>query len=286
VILVVAFWRLPGIVVGGKLTDPERLKAENDVRTTLVQALVGFGLLIGLYFTARTYRLNREGQVTERFTRAIDQLGSPQLDVRLGGIYALERIARDSRRDHWTIMEVLTAFVREHARLTVPPDSHPTRPMAGDVQAALTVLARRDAHQEDAGQKLNLRNSDLAFAQLDSAQFQYADLSFCRMYEASLRNAKLSHATLTAAGLLGAQMQGAELQHADLRANLFNADLQEAVLQRANLESANLGTANLEDADLVGAYLHDIRLLGARCSDRQLRDGGLNDEEIRAARER
>ncbi len=37
------------------------------------------------------------------------------LEVRLGGIYALERIARDSPKDHWTIMEVLTAYVRENS---------------------------------------------------------------------------------------------------------------------------------------------------------------------------
>ena len=30
-------------------------------------------------------------------------------------IYALERISRDSRRDYWTIMETLTAYVRERA---------------------------------------------------------------------------------------------------------------------------------------------------------------------------
>jgi hypothetical protein len=35
-------------------------------------------------------RLTREAQITERFTRAIDQLGSVSLDVRLGGIMDLK----------------------------------------------------------------------------------------------------------------------------------------------------------------------------------------------------
>jgi hypothetical protein len=43
-------------------------------------------------------------------------LGSGQMEVRLGGIYALERIARDSARDHWPIMEILTAYLQTHAR--------------------------------------------------------------------------------------------------------------------------------------------------------------------------
>src|SRR5580692_4971184 len=38
-------------------------------------------------------------QMTDRFTKAIDQLGSPNKAVRIGGIFALERIARDSLRD-------------------------------------------------------------------------------------------------------------------------------------------------------------------------------------------
>ena len=88
--------------------------------------------------------------MTDRYTKAIEQLGSDKLDVRIGGIYALERVARDSARDHPTVMEVLTAFIREHSREQWPPpdtgnpeQERSTRP---DVQAALTVVGRRDAN--------------------------------------------------------------------------------------------------------------------------------------------
>jgi hypothetical protein len=65
----------------------------------------------------RTYELTEQGQVTDRYTKAVEQLGSyNKLDVRIGGIYALERVAHDSPRDHPTVMEVLAAFVREHSR--------------------------------------------------------------------------------------------------------------------------------------------------------------------------
>ena len=80
--------------------------------------------------TERTLWLTEQGQITERFTRAIDQLGAatdngePKLEIRLGGIYALERIARDSpERDYSTVMEVLTAYVRENAKW--PPKTSP-----------------------------------------------------------------------------------------------------------------------------------------------------------------
>ncbi len=106
------------------------VELENDTRRTWAQILGGVFFLITAYFTWRRVtatesqvrvaqeqaRIAQEGQITERFTRAIEQLGDREhLEVRLGGIYALERIAKDSRDDHWTIMEVLTAYVRENA---------------------------------------------------------------------------------------------------------------------------------------------------------------------------
>jgi hypothetical protein len=96
------------LVPAGAITDAKELyKARNDVRGTLVQVLAGGLVATGLVFTARTLDLNRSGQVTERFTRAVDQLGQREpgkLDVRLGGIYALERIARDSATDLPTVV--------------------------------------------------------------------------------------------------------------------------------------------------------------------------------------
>ena len=74
--------------------------------------------------------------------------------MRIGGIYALERVARDSRRDHPTVMEVLAAFVREQwppAEDSGEPPERTTRP---DVQAAATVIGRR-AIQYDS-QPINL----------------------------------------------------------------------------------------------------------------------------------
>jgi hypothetical protein len=44
---------------------------------------------------------DRERRITDSFTKAVELLGKPELEVRLGAIYALERIARESKRDHW-----------------------------------------------------------------------------------------------------------------------------------------------------------------------------------------
>ena len=109
-------------------------KARHDARTSALQLLGGFVLAAGAIFTARTVRLSqesnaldRERQITERFTGSIQLLAHERDAVRLGGIYALERIARDSPGDHVTIMDVLNAHARAHGsgnawRERVQPD--------------------------------------------------------------------------------------------------------------------------------------------------------------------
>src|SRR5215475_11967808 len=106
-----------------KLTPQELIQlqkdlitAENNARLTIAQIIGGLVALLGLYATFKNVRVAEEGKLTERFSKAVELLGSEKLDVRLGGIYALERIARDSRKDHWTVMEILTAFVREQSK--------------------------------------------------------------------------------------------------------------------------------------------------------------------------
>lgn len=97
--------------------------ALDNARGRLLTLGAGLFAAGALWFTARNFTLSRrayqlteQGQVTDRYTRAIEQLGSQELDVRIGGIYARERVAFDSPRDHPTVMEVLCAFTRTLAR--------------------------------------------------------------------------------------------------------------------------------------------------------------------------
>ena len=200
------------LLQGQQLTAEQRVKAENDVRTTLLQGVAGLLLLVGAIATFRQLRVSREGQITERFTKAIDQLGAKSLEVRLGAIYALERIARDSERDHWPIMEVLTAYVRQHSAWM--PQEDQFKPPAPDIRAILTVLGRRARRGED--QQLDLRETDLRGAELWNAHLERAHLSNAHLEFAHLSNAHLEGAVLWGAHLEGAELWGAHLEGADL----------------------------------------------------------------------
>lgn len=130
------------------LPAKDRMELALQRRQHRQQSINSIGIVFGVLFTAAslipaalTLRSTQEGQVTDRYTKAVEQLGSPSPEVRLGAIYALERLAGDSDRDHNTIMDVLAAYVRVHAPA---PDTKAPREPAADVQAALTVLVGND----------------------------------------------------------------------------------------------------------------------------------------------
>jgi hypothetical protein len=239
-VLVLVIYVVPAALVSGHLTNADRLKAENDIRSTLIQLVGGTVLLAGVYFTARTLQLNREGQVTDRFTKAIEQLGNEKLDVRLGGIYALERIAWDSQRDHEPIVEILTAFLREHADKTHAPAEDPLMPFSNspaDVTAALEVLGRRADRPER--RPLDLRRIQVNRAHLEGAK---------------LRGAILNGAVLRQSYLQRADLYGAILSDADLvYSDCTSADLRDTSLDDSKLQSVKWEAALLDGARLHGA---------------------------------
>jgi Pentapeptide repeats (8 copies) len=242
------------------LAPADRARAVNDIRATLLQGLAGGVLLAGAYLTWRQLQVSREGQVTERYTRGVEQLGGDNRGVRVGGIYALERIAKDSTADRSTVTEVLTAFVREratwqqrHSGHSDPADPHRDPPSdafipleelsylrfrAPDVQAAITVLGRLPA-PTNAPARLELRDVDLrkgnlAGANLRGANLRGAHLERVFLQGAHLEGANLGRAHLEGANLLGAHLEGADLHEADLRGayNLRRAHLQGAIAYR------------------------------------------------------
>jgi Pentapeptide repeats (8 copies) len=138
--------------------------------------------------------------------------------VRIGGIYALERVARDSARDHPTVMEVLTAFIREHSREPWPPPDpsgqEQERWTPPDIQAAVTVIGRRYAKRDI--ERLNLYPAYLVHAYLRDADFTGARLRDAKLTGAYARGATLTSADLRDADLTDAQLDGAKLTGADL----------------------------------------------------------------------
>jgi uncharacterized protein YjbI with pentapeptide repeats len=302
-----------------ELSRSDLLKARNDVRTAGIQIVGGAALLGGLLFTYQankvdrdTLRVSEQSQITERFTRAIDQLGSDKADVRLGGVYALERIAGDSKTDAGPIVKILAAYLREHqGRAAAPapraPSASAILPLArqwkgscaaplpdwatsslsnspADVQAALTVLQKLLARTQT--RSLDLSSVNLAGAHLESipllgANLSGANLAFVCASQARLDGANLDSGALTFVDLTSAHLQGATFRGADLSFSLLTgAVLSDGKLRGADLSYANLGGTQLQRASLAGANLSNTFLLGANLQGAELADADLTGANV------
>jgi hypothetical protein len=231
---------------------PTQPGERKDLVLAVAQILGGTALISGLYFTWRTLQVNSEGQITERFTRAIDQLGKfdderkKLFEIRLGGIYALERIARESPEDYWPIMEILTAYVRHNApwasesleeglegmddategQSAMESSGGRSEPIEApapdlDIQAIMTVLGRRPRsylHGESEVLDLhetNLSGANLSGANLSGTLFSDADL-FSRVDPQIAAQIELTilQATIEEEVLSDTNLSGADLSQA------------------------------------------------------------------------
>ncbi|MGW9447131.1 pentapeptide repeat-containing protein, partial [Bacillus mobilis] len=267
------------------LTGRERVQARDATRQLILQAAGGAAALAALVFTARSYLLNRRGQQTQRFKDAGEHLGSENVVTRIAGIYSLEHVMRESPEDHATVVEVLCAFIREHA-----PPSHPDKqeetgpliPPRTDIQAALTVVARRPDRPEDdliidlSG--LHLEGARLPRARLDRANLHGSYLHGADLTGAHLTRANLSRTVLTAADLGNANLRESDLTSAALRdAGAHQVDLRSADLHRANFSGAHLEEARLDGANLLKAELTKTHLDQASLKDATLICADLRD---------
>jgi len=193
-------------------------------------------------------------QVADRFTKAVDQLdgtGPEHLQARIGAIYALESLARDSPSDHPTVVEVLAAFIRSTAskpgrRSFGNFDPCPDIDTPADVQAALTVLGRRETSHDNSRGQIDLSYTCLRGVNLDDGRFAGANF----------RGVDLSHSTLVRTDLSGA--------------DLVQADLTATYLAETNLHKAMLINADLKDAYLLRTRLTHTTIMLVRHNDETL----------------
>jgi uncharacterized protein YjbI with pentapeptide repeats len=330
-LLIFPFWlfqQIPGLFAR---EDKDSRTFAIDVVKTIISALgliatllAGIGLIVNYFNSQAEMQLTQQRLITERFSKAVEQIGSgkDKEEVVIGGIYSLERIAKDSREDQWTIMEVLTSYIRKNSR--IPSDIEQLEPeerqkaleklpsVSIPVQAALTVIGRRKVKNDQVGDNLAETNDpnkikilDLSRTNLRGAKLNGANLNGAKLYraylyranlngafleEAELNEANLYRAFLEEANLNGAKLNGAYLYRAYLKganlngAELNGANLYRAYLKGANLNGANLIEANLIEADLKGADLKGANLNGANLNGANLNGAeGLNPEQIKSA---
>ncbi|MGR3278712.1 pentapeptide repeat-containing protein [Acaryochloris marina NIES-2412] len=216
--------------------------------------------------------------ITDRFSKSATLLSDDDKAVRIAAIFALERIAKDSSIDHWTIMELLSVYVLEKSPLS--NNKEKVNAISSDVQAALTVIGRRIVERDEGKtidlsarylQRANLIGANFKSATLFGANLRFANLNSANLSGANLSNTNASSSEFIGAKLISANLNTTELNRAKLSdADFSNADLSNAKLRKADLSNAILTNAKLADADLSGAILLNTNLLETKLIQAQL----------------
>ncbi len=248
------------------------------------------------------FEIAQRGLLNERYQKGAEMLGNAVLSVRLGGIYALENLAREHAEDyHVLIIKILCAFVRNPPRDENDSDAknesdtekHPK--IREDVQAIMKGLGRRNEEQQEIEKQEiskvpGLDLLDLNGANLSGAVLYETDLSCAVLIGANLSHAELRDANLSYTRLYYADLSYVRFESANLsRAQLYETDLSRANLVGANLSGAELDGANLSDAELrsakfPNAVLHRADLSGAWLYDADFSSVVLNRANLSGAR--
>lgn len=215
----------------------------------LIVALLGAPFLVwSTILKHQTVRFTKEGHMTDRINKAVEQLGAektvksvgkdgstveetkPNIEVRIGAILSLERIAQDSTihdkgRDHVRVMEILCAYVRENAKVGSLGEEADATEFVNpriDIQIVLDVIKRRDHFQIEVERtkryRLDMRKVDFRGANLSEGNFRGAILAesrfeFCSLQQGDFSGARFDGSVLNFVGFSGADLTGARMNH-------------------------------------------------------------------------
>ena len=253
----------------------------------LVAALIAMRLAIWRSRVAQRQVTQTQNQVTtarlgllnERYQKGAEMLGSENPTVRLGGIYALQRLAaEDPEGYNIQVMQMFCAFLRSNTRSRTESARNETvisgatieskaySEMDHDIQAILIAIGTRSASQiaveSNAEYRLDLQGVKLFGERLITkdklnfrrAHFHDADLSGFTLFEPDMASSFFIRTTLKGAALPGANLQASVWQDADLRdAEIDGADLSGSLFWGVDFHRASLSNADISAAKFASS---------------------------------
>lgn len=265
----------------------------------VVAAIIGVPFLIWRSVVAqKQVDVAEQGQITDRINKAVEGLGAeknakrqrknskgellyeekednsgldfkrpimeevtePNLEVRIGAIYALERISQDSLRDHIQIMEILCAYVRQNfpANMAVEPTWTAVTPLRSSYFFSLTQQFYNPDWFSDQEVRNNVLGSHLA--SLSGALGNYHESNAVK-WAKSLEPRSDLQAIITVLG---------RRAHVDTESDYkFVSDFNSVGFQ-LNLTSSNLQGIVAEGLDLRNAIMDGCSLDGSLFNRAQL----------------
>ena len=225
----------------------------------------------------------QQSLLNERYQKSAEMLGHiDKQSVRLGGIYALDRLAAEYPNDyHIQVMKLFSAFVVDQTGEKCEQEAE--LGLTQDVQEVMRVIAGRDkektAFERQEGLTLNFSHCSLVGFAFSKANFANIDFTKANLSRVKLWQGQFSGSVLRGANLTKVDLTGADLQHTDMR----RVNLSGANLIGANLRNANLGLVDLASERLWGSQIFPTNLSGARLMAADLTKADLGGADLSKA---
>lgn len=300
----------------------------------LIVALLGAPVLIWTtVLKHQTVLWQKEGHMTDRISKAVEQLGAektvkrlvgeqtvettePNLEVRIGAILSLERIAQDSTRhdrgrDHVRVMEILCAYIRHNAPASgaqdhefgdweplsddATPEDRAAREKArverfgrfhffnGKVWAWARTLTPPRADIAEALKVIARRSRDQMRVEAAWPDPPDAGTRWPFKKECPTLPDKPRDAARTASELAAWRTRlGTWLRHIGSYRG-YRIDLRSTNLQGADLSGAHLQAARLDRARMEGASLYQARMEGASLDGARMEGASLSEARMQGA---
>lgn len=204
-----------------------------------------------------------DNEVTERILeKAITKLASDSMEIRLNGIYALEKIAKVSDEYSWPIIEILAAFIKKRiprnksqelesferksfeARFSIERKE--------DVEAAFGVIGRREiSYGKEFDTRLDLRSINLEDITLRSMNLYRANFS-----NSNLRGTTFINVNFYEALFLNIDAQKAEFRDCNFELSLsFDSNFSDTSFHDSNFDSAKFYGSTMKGARFWNCFL-------------------------------
>ena len=272
-------------------TDQELASKDIDrvfaIQAQIYQILGGLALLLGIWVTFRRTRvaerslettnknleITEKGHFTERFTKAVDQLGSSQKAVQIGGIYALEKLAQERIEYHNTIFEILCAFVQEYFSVkNTETDSSEYNTV---VLAIIKVIGRRTRPEDEYDGLIDLSNTVLK--DVNFSQQHQIDLSTSNFNNSQLKGVTFSKVNFARSHLLNTQLDNVNFYIS----NLEGATLTQTKLDHTVIENSILERAAFYHATVSNSRFSDVKMTKLRFRALKMEDTSFFNSELK-----
>jgi uncharacterized protein YjbI with pentapeptide repeats len=214
-------------------------------------AVIGLPFLVWRSIVAqRQADTAEQGLITDRINKAVEGLGAvrevkegevsstePNLEVRVGALYSLERLTHDSLRDRTAILNILIAYLannspQEPSLGKSTDDQKEIQSPRTDVRVALNIIEKFPADTIDLS-GVAFHHCDLSGRSFANRTFDCAKFENCNLTRASFENSHFIATTFT-----GSYLGASNFKNATFFAIVLNAQI-------------------FSNADFSGAYFHE-----------------------------